>query len=176
MSSFEIKIKSIDINYMNSAYVANYSVKSYTDLDNVARVSVWFVTKKVLVDIRISGVGNAKKPSTTEYIEFIKGSVDYCSLSSSFLGQAALKYCKPIVERYGNFTISCPMPIAASYINFPLSEIRLPPFIPIVNADFLLKGHIKTKIRGRRLLTISEIVITGSIRRDQSDPTNTTRG
>jgi Protein of unknown function (DUF1091) len=144
-------------------------------VDNVARVSVWIVTKKVLADIRISEVGNAKNPKVVHYKEFLKGSLDYCSLSSSFFGQTVLKYYTPIIEQYGNFTVSCPLPIGSAYINFPLTAVKLPPFIPIQNVDFLLKVYIKTKLPGKRPTRICDLVITGTLDIDQSNNTNTTK-
>jgi hypothetical protein len=175
MSSFEIKIKSIDINYMNSVYVSNYSVKSYTDVDNVDRVSIWFVTKKLLVDVRISMVATGKTASFSGYTEFFKGSVDYCKLSGSFLGQAILLHSKQLVEKYGNMTLVCPVPIESAYINFPVSAVKLPPFIPIANSDFIVKVYIKMKLPGKRPVRICDFVVAASMKVDQSDSTNNTK-
>jgi hypothetical protein len=115
---------------MNRKYVSNYSIKPIVDDKNVSRIFIWFVTKKQINDIRVSGVLTAKPEGSTEFIEVIKGSIDYCNLASSFIGQIALKFYLPLLQRYGNITVDCPFKPGSRYIDFPLGDLLIPDFIP----------------------------------------------
>jgi hypothetical protein len=164
MNSSDIKIKSINVNNVNKDYVANYSYKQFVDSENNSRVFVWFVLKKEVVDIRMSGVGYSKKLSSDTYMEFIKGAIDVCRLTSTFLGKIAKQFYVPLILQYGNITVDCPIPAATLYIDFPLSEIKFPPFITKINADFILVGSAKTRNSKKRWISICDLNITGSIK------------
>jgi Protein of unknown function (DUF1091) len=166
MNSLEIKVKSININYMNPAYVSNYSVKQFIDSENNSRVFIWVVLKKAVVDIRISGVGRGKKLSSDTYMEFFKGAIDVCRLTSTFLGKIAQQFYVPLILQYGNVTIDCPIQAATLYMDFPLNEVKMPPFIPNIDADYILVGSFKTRNPKKRWISICDLNITGSVKKN----------
>jgi Protein of unknown function (DUF1091) len=148
---------------MNRKYVSNYSIKPIVDDKNVSRIFIWFVTKKQINDIRISGVLTAKPEGSTEFFELIKGSIDYCNLASSFIGKIALKFYTPLLQRYGNISADCPFKQGSHYIDFPLGDVILPDFLPKVTSDFFMDGTYKTKV-GSKYFKLCDVKVRGSIK------------
>jgi Protein of unknown function (DUF1091) len=156
-------VKSIVFDYVNKLYLTNYSVKQYIDPNNRVRIFFLYNMKEKIDGLWVSGEGKAKVQGTNEYVEFFKGAFDYCNMGNNFVGQTMQKIYMPIIERYGNLSLKCPININSYFMDFPLTEIQMPPLVPRVNNSWILKGSLKNKIPGKRFIRVCDLTITGSI-------------
>jgi hypothetical protein len=156
-------VRSMNIDYSNALYLSNASIKQKLDSNNESRILVWFVIKKKMEGFWIEGEGRAKIHVTNQDCEFFKGSLDYCNMGNSFVGQTMQKLYMPIIERYGNISLRCPLNINSYFMDIPLRALQMPPLIPRFDNDWILKCSIKNKIPGKRMTRVFGFTVTGSI-------------
>jgi Protein of unknown function (DUF1091) len=148
---------------MNPKYFSNYTIKQYIDENGNSRLFVWFVVKANLTNILASGVLKGKLLGVNQFSELFKGSVDFCNFSNNFVGKTFIKFYEHLWNNYGNYTPGCPMLINSYYIDIPLSEIILPPYVPKTSGEFIITATSKMRIAGKRSVKLWDGVVTSSV-------------
>lgn len=123
---------------------------------------MWFAARKDLVNLKYSGQNIGRKLNTNEYFEVLKGSGDFCKIPETFLGRNALLIYGPLLEKYGNITLGCPILKGSYYVDFPVSEVKVFPFIPVFDKEFNLTGSLKTQTSRKKISKIFDLVVIGS--------------
>lgn len=157
-----MEVKSIDVHFVNPKYVSNYTL-ILPHQQNISQVSVSSTINNPLTNLRFSALKRGKRNGSTEFIDFMKMSLDYCNLTSSFIGQLAKTLYAPLMEKYGNFTIGCPISKGFYHFNLPLQKFELPSFVPRVNAEYTLKGSYRTKISNGKYARVCDGTVYGKI-------------
>jgi hypothetical protein len=148
---------------MNPKYFSNYTIKQYIDENDNSRLFVWFVVKANLTSILVSGVVKGRYSDVNKFSELLKGSVDFCNLSNNFIGKTLTKLYERLWNNYGNYTPGCPMLINSYYVDIPLSEIVIPPFVPQTSGEFLITITSKMRIAGKRSVKLWDGFVTGTV-------------
>lgn len=139
-------------------------MRPYRDSENISRILLWVATKKDLALVHYSGQSIVRKPATHEYYEVLKGSGNICKLSETLLGRTIIQLYGSLFNQYGNMSLACPILEGFYYADFPMSELRIPPFIPVFNRDFNVTGSIKTRSSKGKFTKIFDLFIIGSIK------------
>jgi Protein of unknown function (DUF1091) len=111
-----------------------------------------------------SGVLKGKTSGSNDFRELLKGSVDFCNLSNNFLGQTAIQFYEHIWKNYGNYTPKCPMLVGFYYVDVPLDEIVLPPFLPRFDGEFSISATSKMKISKKKTIKLWDASVSGTVK------------
>lgn len=146
---------------MNPSFVSNYSIKPYIDNDNNQRGLVWFVISKKLYNVLLTINIKARKIGSIEYIDLYKGNINFCEISKSFFGKPLKELIGSVLTKNGNITFSCPIEASLQYVDFPVSDLKLPSFIPVFDNEFIFEAVGRTKLSSKKIVKLYNFTVSG---------------